>query len=102
MFRSGADLAASLISQSYAKLKFMGPPNSHDVNHPDALIKDFRAVLQDMQDSMHHVAQSRGWRDFFQIQCRNKTHILDEQLHVMELSIEHGMMVHVEGYAGEQ
>jgi len=35
---SGADLAAPLGSQSYAKPKFMGPQNRHDGKHPDTMI----------------------------------------------------------------
>jgi hypothetical protein len=38
---SGADLAAPLGSQSYAKPEFMGPQNCCDGKHPDAIIKDF-------------------------------------------------------------
>ena len=40
---SGADLAAPLGTQSYAKPEFMGPQNCHDGKHPDVLIKEFRA-----------------------------------------------------------
>jgi hypothetical protein len=39
----GADLAAPLGSQSYAKPEFMWPQNRHDGKHPDAMIKDFIA-----------------------------------------------------------
>jgi hypothetical protein len=49
VFSSGADLAAPLSSQSYAKAEFMGPQNRHDGTHPDAIIKDFRALLDNTQ-----------------------------------------------------
>jgi len=52
---SGADLAAPLSSQSYAKPEFMGPQNRRDGKHPDAMIKDFRALLKNMQHSTHRV-----------------------------------------------
>ena len=42
VFPSGADLAAPLSSQSYAKPEFMGPQNRRDGKHPDTMIKDFR------------------------------------------------------------
>jgi hypothetical protein len=42
---SGADLAALLSPQSYAKPEFMGPQNRCDGRHPDAMIKDFSALL---------------------------------------------------------
>jgi hypothetical protein len=51
-----ADLADPLGSQSYAKPEFMGPQNCHDGKHPDAMIKDFRALLDNTQDTTHHVA----------------------------------------------
>jgi len=38
---SGADLAAPLGSQSYAKPEFMRPQNRPDGKHPDAMIKTF-------------------------------------------------------------
>jgi hypothetical protein len=52
---SGADLAAHLSTQSYAKPEFIGPQNRHDENHPDTIIKDFRALHDDTQDATHHV-----------------------------------------------
>jgi len=39
----GADLAAPLGSQSYAKPEFMRPQNRRDGKHPDTMIKNFRA-----------------------------------------------------------
>jgi hypothetical protein len=48
---SGADLAAHLSPQSYAKPEFMGPQNRHDGKHPDAIIKDMRALLDNTQDA---------------------------------------------------
>jgi hypothetical protein len=46
---SGANLAAPLTPQSYGTPKFMGPQNRRDGKHPDAMIKDFRALLGNMQ-----------------------------------------------------
>jgi hypothetical protein len=48
VFSSGSDLAAPLSSQSYVKPKFMCRQNHYDGKHPDAMIKDFRALLDDM------------------------------------------------------
>ena len=42
---AGADLAAPLSSQSYAKPEFMGPQNRRDGNHLDSMIKDFGELL---------------------------------------------------------
>jgi len=53
---SGAELAAALGSRSYAKPKFMVPHNSRDGRHPDAIIKDFGALLDNIQDATHCVA----------------------------------------------
>jgi len=61
---SGADLAAPLGSQSYAKPEFMGPQNCCDKKHPDAMIKDFRALLNNTQDATHRVAIYSGTRKF--------------------------------------
>jgi hypothetical protein len=88
---SGADLAAPLGSQSYAKPEFMGPQNCRDGNHPDPMIKDFRALLDNTQDAMHHVAIYCGTREFIKHKSRNKMYISDEQLHAMELCIYHGI-----------
>jgi hypothetical protein len=43
VLQSGADLAAPLGSQSYAKPEFVGPQNRRDGKHPVTMIKDFRA-----------------------------------------------------------
>jgi len=51
-----ADLAAPLSSQSYAKPEFMGLQNRHDGKHPNAMIKDFGALLDNTQDATHPVA----------------------------------------------
>jgi hypothetical protein len=99
---SGADLAALLSPQSYAKPEFMGPQNRHDGQHPDAMIKDFRALVDNMQDSTHRVAIYSGPREFIKHKSRNKTYISDEQLHAMELCIYHGIKVQVESIDGER
>jgi len=56
--------AAPQSPQPYAKPEFMGPQNRPDGEYPDAMIKDFRALLDSMHDAMHHVAISRGTREF--------------------------------------
>jgi len=74
---SGADLAAPLGCQSYAKPEFMGPQNRRDGKHPDAMIKDFRALLDNTQDAMHRMAIYSGTREFIKHKSRNKTYISD-------------------------
>jgi len=99
---SWADLAAPLGSQSYAEPKFIGPQNRRDGKHPDAMLKDFRALLNNTQDAMHHVAIYSSTREFITHKSRNKTYILDEQRHAMELGIYHGIKVQVECLDGER
>ena len=86
-----------LSPQSYAKPEFMRTQNCHDGKHPDAMIKDFRALLDNTQDATHRVAIYSGTREFIKHKSRNKTYISDEQLHEMELCIYHGIKVQVEG-----
>jgi len=99
---SGADLAAPLSPQSYAKPEFLGPQNRRDGKHPDAMIKAFRALLNNTQDPMHSAAIYSGTREFIKRKSRNKTYISDEQLHAMELCIYHSIKVQVEGLEGER
>jgi len=99
---SGADLAAPQSPQSYAKPEFMGPQNRRDGMHPDAMIKDFRALLDDTQDETHRAAIYRCTREFIKHKSHNKTYISYEQLHAMELCIYHGIKVQVEGLDGER
>jgi len=53
---SDADLAVPLSSQAYAKPEFMGPQNRHDGKHPDLMINDFGALLDNTPDAMHRAA----------------------------------------------
>jgi len=99
---SGADLAAPLSPESYVKRESIGPQNRRDGKHPDAMIKDFRALLDNTQDSTHRVAIYSGTWKFIKHNSRNKTYILDEQLHAMELCIYNGIKVQVEGLDGER
>jgi hypothetical protein len=99
---SSADLAAPLSLQSYAKPEFMGPQNCRDGKHPDAMIKDFRALLDNTQDATHRVAIYSGTREYIKHMSPNKTYILDEQLHAMELCIYHGIQLPVECFDGER
>jgi len=79
----------------------MGPQNRPDGKHPDAMIKDFRALLDNTEDAAHHVARYSGTPEFIMQKSRNKTYISDVQLHAMELSIYHGIKVQVESLNGE-
>jgi len=99
---SGAFLAAPLGSQSYVKPEFMGPQNCRDGKHPDAMIKDFRALIDNTHDAMHRVAIFSGMQEFIKHKSRNKMYISDEQLHAMVLCIYHGIKVQVQGLYGER
>jgi len=99
---SGADLAAPLGYQSYVKPEFMGLQTHRDGKHPDVRIKDFRALLDNPQDSTHRVAIYSDTREVIKHRSRNKTYLSDEQLHAMELCIYHGIKVQVEGVDGER
>jgi len=79
----------------------MGPQNRRDGKHPDAMIKDFRALFDNLQDSTHRVTIYNGTWEFLKHKSRNKMYTSDEQLHATELSIFHGIKVHVEGLEGE-
>ena len=76
---SSADLAAPLSSQSHAKSKFMGPQNRCDGKHPDAMITDFRALLDNTQETTHRVTIYNGMRDFINHKSCNMMYISDEQ-----------------------
>ena len=79
----------------------MGPQNCPDEKHPDAMIKDFRALLDNTQDATHHVTIYNSTREFLTHKSRNKTYISDQQLHAMELCIYHAIKVGVEDLDGE-
>ena len=98
---SGADLAAPMCSQLYATPEFMGPQNCRDGEHPDAMIKDFRALLENTSEATHRVAIHSGAREFIKGESRKKMYILDEQMHAMELCMHHAIKVEVEGLDGE-
>jgi hypothetical protein len=76
--------------------------NRRDGKHPNAMIKDFRALLDNTQDATQCVAICSGTWEFIKNESRNKTYISDEQLHAMELCIYHGIKVQVEGLEGER
>ena len=92
----GADLAAPQSPHSNVKPEFMEPQNRLDAKHPDATIKDFRALLDNTQDATHHVAIYSGTLELIKCKSCNKTYISDEQLHTMELCIYHVIKVQVE------
>jgi hypothetical protein len=98
---SGADLAAPLGSQSYVKPEFMRPQNRHDGKHPDGMIKNFRALLDNKQNATHHVAIYSGTRELIKPKSRNTMYISHDQLHPMELCIHVGTKVQVEGLDGD-
>ena len=66
------------------------------------MIKDFRALLDYTQDTMHRLPIYSGTRELIKHKSRNKTYISDEQLHTMELCIYHGIKVQVEGLDDER
>jgi hypothetical protein len=102
VFPSGADLAAPLTSQSYAKSEFMGAQNCRDVKHSDPMITDFRALLDNTQNATHCMAIFRFTREITKHKSCKKMYISDEQLHAMELCIYHGIKVQVEGLEVER
>jgi hypothetical protein len=61
----------------------MGPKNRRDGKHPDAMIEDFRALLDNMQDATHRVAVYSGTQEFIKHKSHNKTYISVEQMHAM-------------------
>jgi hypothetical protein len=80
----------------------MGPQNRRDGKPPDAIIKDFRALLDNTEDATHCVAIYSGTREFITHKSHDKTYISDEQLHTMDLCIYHGIKLQVEGLDGER
>jgi hypothetical protein len=80
----------------------MGPQNRSDGKHPDTMIKDFRALLDNTQDATHRMAIYSGMWELIKLNSRNKTYILDEQLHAMELCIYTGIQVQVQGLDDER
>jgi hypothetical protein len=98
---SSADLAAPLSSPSYGKPEFNGPQNCRDGKHPDAMIKYFKALLDNTQDATHRMTIYNGTHQFLQHMSRNKMYLLHEQLHAMEPCIYDGIVVQVERLDGE-
>ena len=80
----------------------MGPQNRHDGTHPDAIIKDFKGLSDNMQDATNRAAIYSGTREFVKHMTGNMTYISDEQLHVMELCINHGIRVHIVRLEGQR
>jgi hypothetical protein len=73
-----ASSAARLSQPSYAKPIFRGPQSRHDGKHPDAMMKDFRALLDNGQDTTHPVTMYRGTREIVKHRSCNKMNISDE------------------------
>jgi len=99
---SGADLPAHLRSQANWKHEFLGCQNRRDGKHPDTLIKDFRALLDNTQDTMHPVGIYSRMQEFIKHKGRNKTYMSEERLHSMELCVYHGIKVQGEGLEGKR
>jgi len=77
-----------------------GTPNLQWWKHPDSMMKDFRALLDNVQDRTHPVATYRATREVTKHMSCNKTYISDERLHPIKLGIYHGINVQVEGLDG--
>jgi hypothetical protein len=75
------------LAGSYATPKFVGPQNRHNGKYPHSIIKEFRALLDNMQDATQRVSINCGTLVCIMHKSRNKMYILDEQLHVMKLCI---------------
>jgi hypothetical protein len=101
VYPSGADLAASMSSQSYAKPQFMGPHNSHNGKNLDTMMKDFRVLLDDTQNETHHMAVYSSLQEFIKHRSHNKKYISNELLPAMERCSHHGTKDQVEGVASE-
>jgi hypothetical protein len=97
VFISGAKLAAPLPSQSYVKAEFMRPQNRRDGKHPDTMIEDIRALLDNTQDAMHGVPIYSCTWVCIKHTSRNKTCISDEQLRAIELWIYYVIKIQAEG-----
>jgi len=80
----------------------MGFQNRLEGKHPDADIKDFRALLDNTQDAMLRVEIYSGTRKILKHNSRNKICRSDQQLHGMALCVYHGIKVQVEGVDGER
>jgi hypothetical protein len=65
------------------------------------MIKDFSVLLDNTQDAMHPIATYSGTHKYIKDKSRNKTYILDDQLHPMALFIDHGIKVQVEDLDGQ-
>jgi hypothetical protein len=61
----------------------------------------FRALLDTTQYLTDHVAIYCGKREYVKYKSDNKTYILAEQLHKMELGVYHDIIVQVAGLDGE-
>jgi hypothetical protein len=79
----------------------MGPQSRHDAKHPDTIIEDFRAFLDNMQDATYWMAIYSGTWEIIKHKSHNNRYISDEQLHTMEHCICHGIKVQVEGLHGQ-
>jgi len=79
----------------------MGPQNCHDGKHPDTMIQDFRALLDNTQDGTYCIPIYNGTQECMKHKSRNNMCISHKQLHAMELCIQYDIKVQVEGFDGE-
>jgi hypothetical protein len=63
----------------------MRPQTCHDGKLPDAIIKDFAALLDNAGQATHRMALYCGTQGDIGHRPRNITYISDEHLHPMEL-----------------
>jgi hypothetical protein len=65
------------------------------------MITDFRCLLDSTQDVTHRAEISSGTLESVKHMTCNKTYILDEQLHTIEICIDHGIIIRVESSDGD-
>jgi len=80
----------------------MGPQNYRNGKYSDPMIIDFRALLDNTQDSAHGVSTYNSMREYIKHMTRNKTYMSDEQQPTMGLCIDHDIKVQVERLVGER
>jgi len=80
----------------------MGPQNRHDGKHPDAMIRDSRALVYNTQDKTQGATTYSGTQEVLKHTSRNKMYLSDEQLYAVELCINHGINIQADGVDGER
>jgi len=80
----------------------MGPKNSLEGKHPDAMINHFMVLLDNMHDATHRVTIYHGPEEIIKGKTCSKTYISYEQLYRMQLAIYHCSKVQVDSVEGER